>query len=264
MIKAENITVLFHPGTPLETVALREVSLHIAAGEFVTVIGSNGAGKSTLLNVLAGDAIPSSGKVFLQNEDATSRPPHLRAGITARVFQDPLAGTCAHLTIEENMSLAKARGKQRGWRRAVHKHAREQFRARLSPLGLGLENRLGEKVGRLSGGQRQALSLVMATLADARVLLLDEHTAALDPRMAEFVLDLTRRLCAEHKTAALMVTHSLAAALSCGVRTLMLHQGKIVLDIGGETRRGMRPADLLRLFAQNAGQNADDDRMLLG
>lgn len=264
MIEAQDIRVQFHRGTPLETSALRGASVRVPSGEFVTVIGSNGAGKSTLLNVLAGDVSPSSGRVFLDGEDVSFRPPHRRAGIVARVFQDPLAGTCAHLTIEENMSLAAARGRRRGWRRAVNASTRARFRGHLAPLGLGLENRLGEKVGQLSGGQRQALSLVMATLAEARVLLLDEHAAALDPRMAEFVLSLTRRLGAEYRLAVLMVTHSLSAALSCGDRTLMLHQGRIALDVGGETRRGMRPADLLRLFAQNAGEEADDDRLLLG
>ena len=264
MIEARGVEVVFHRGAPLETVALRGANVRIARGEFVTVIGSNGAGKSTLLNVLAGDILPSAGRVFLDGEDMTFRPPERRAGIVARVFQDPLAGTCAHLTMEENMALAAARGRRRGWKMAVERALRAQFRARLAPLELGLENRLGEKVGQLSGGQRQALSLVMATLAEARILLLDEHTAALDPRMAEFMLSLTRRLGAEYELATVMVTHSLSAALSCGARTLMLHRGKVALDVGGDARRGMRPADLLKLFAQNAGETPDDDRLLLG
>lgn len=264
MIEARDIRVSFHSGTPLATAALRGANIKIARGEFVSVIGSNGAGKSTLLNVLAGDIAPDSGRIFLDGEDATLRPPHRRAGIVARVFQDPLAGTCAELTIEENMSLAASRGRRRGWRRALDFSRRAYFRERLSPLGLGLEDRLGEKVGRLSGGQRQALSLVMATLSAARILLLDEHAAALDPRMAEFVFSLTRDLSARYEMAVLMVTHSLSAALSCGTRTIMLHQGKIALDVGGEARKQMRPSDLLRLFAQNAGEEADDDRLLLG
>ena len=264
MIEARDICVSFHSGTPLETAALRKTSFRISRGEFVTVIGSNGAGKSTLLNVLAGDILPNSGNIFLDGKNATSLPPHRRAGVVARVFQDPLAGTCADLTIEENMSLAAARGRRRGWRLAVNDSLRARFRERLSPLGLGLESRLGEKVGRLSGGQRQALSLIMSVLETPRVLLLDEHTAALDPRMAAFVLRLTRELGARHKMAILMVTHSLSAALACGTRTLMLHQGKIALDVAGDTRRAMHPPDLLKLFAQNAGEEADDDRLLLG
>ena len=263
MIRAENIHVIFHADTPLATTALCGIDLHIAAGEFVTVVGSNGSGKSTLLNVLAGDIIPSEGRVFLDDKDATSQPAHRRAAHVARVFQDPLAGTCAHLTIEENMSLAAARGKKRGWQMAVDKKRREEFRRRLSPLGLNLENRLGEKVGQLSGGQRQAVSLVMATLAAARVLLLDEHTAALDPRMASFVLRLTQELGEEYGLAALMVTHSMKAALNCGVRTIMLHQGKIAFEASGEERANMQTADLLRLFAKNCGTEADDDRLLL-
>lgn len=263
MLAARDISVIFHPGGALETSALRGVNLEIGAGQFTTVVGSNGAGKSTLLNVLAGDILPTSGRVILNGKDATGAPPHRRAKIVARVFQDPLAGTCAHLTLEENMSLASSRGSRRGLRLAVDKKRREWFRERLSPLKLNLENRLGEKVGRLSGGQRQALSLVMATLSGAQVLLLDEHTAALDPRMAEFVLDLTQKLCSEHKLTVVMITHSLAAALSCGERTIMLHQGKIVLDTSGPERQTLRPPDLLRLFAENAGEEADDDRLLL-
>ena len=261
MIAAEDIEVVFHPGGALETTALRGVSVHIDEGEFVTVVGSNGAGKSTLLGVLAGDITPTTGKVMFAGKDMTTAPAHQRAANIARVFQDPLAGTCAAMSVEENMALAATRGKQRGWAMATNSQRREMFRERLSPLGLNLENRLNEKVGQLSGGQRQAISLVMATLSDARVLLLDEHTAALDPRMAAFVLELTRTLCAQYHLSVLMVTHSMKAALSCGVRTLMLHRGKIALDIGGDARAGMTAADLLHLFAQNSG--ADDDRLLL-
>lgn len=263
MIEARGVGVIFNPGEVLETPGLRGVDLQLAAGEFASVVGSNGAGKSTLLNVLAGGIKPSAGKVFMDGEDITATPAHRRAKKIARMFQDPLAGTCANLTVEENMALAFSRGKKRGWRLAVSANRRELFRNRLLDLGLNLENRLGEQVGQLSGGQRQAVSLAMATLADSRVLLLDEHTAALDPRMAAFVLELTRRIGEEYKLAILMVTHSMKAALSCGTRTLMLHRGKIVLDIKGEERANLQTADLLRLFAEKSGGEEESDRMLL-
>ncbi|MGU9952087.1 MAG: ABC transporter ATP-binding protein [Gammaproteobacteria bacterium WSBS_2016_MAG_OTU1] len=263
MISARDITMVFHAGDVLETTALRGINLDIAAGEFVTVIGSNGAGKSTLLNILAGDITPTSGDIFIENEKTTSQAAHERARQVARVFQDPLAGTCAYLTIEENMSLALSRGTRRSLRYAVSADRRQFFAQRLQLLGLNLENRLSETAGQLSGGQRQALSLVMAALSDSRILLLDEHTAALDPRMAEFVLELTRRLSEEYSPAILMVTHSMKSALSCGTRTIMLHQGKVALDVGGEERNGMQVQDLLNLFAKNCGQEVDGDRMLL-
>lgn len=264
MIEARGVGVVFNPGGALETPALCGADLALGAGEFATVVGSNGAGKSTLLNVLAGDVAPSSGRVLLDGEDITPVPAHLRAAKIARVFQDPLAGTCADLTVEENMALALLRGKNRGWRLAVSSERREFFRRRLRDLGLNLENRLGERVGQLSGGQRQAVSLAMATLSGNRILLLDEHTAALDPRMAAFVLELTRRIGAEYNLAVLMVTHSMKAALECGGRTLMLHRGEIVLDIKGEERAKLGTPDLLRLFAEKSGGEAESDRMLLG
>lgn len=261
MIQAKDVGVTFRPGDALETEALRSVSLSVEAGEFITVIGSNGAGKSTLLGVLAGDVAPTRGRVMMDGQDVTATPAHRRAGAVARVFQNPLSGTCAELTIEENMALALARGSKRGIGRAVSAKRRAMFKDRLTGLNLGLENRLGETAGGLSGGQRQALCLVMATLADARILLLDEHTAALDPRMAEFVLDLTQKLAAQYKLAALMVTHSMKSALACGDRTIMLHRGQVVLDAGGEKRRAMGVPGLLRLFSEHG---AHDDRVLLG
>lgn len=263
MITVRDIHVVFNAATVLETTALRGIDLTIQKGEFVSVIGSNGAGKSTLLNVLAGDLTPASGDVFLDGDKITGQLTHQRAACVARVFQDPLAGTCAQLSVEENMALAVTRGHRRGWRSAISAARRDLFRQRLRPLKLNLENRLGDLAGQLSGGQRQALSLIMATLSGSKILLLDEHAAALDPRMAEFVLELTRRLSAEYQLAALMVTHSMKAALSCGTRTIMLHRGKIALDVGGTERRAMQVKDLLRLFSQNCGQEADDDRLLL-
>ena len=263
MIALNNIGVTFNAGDVLETTALQNIKLTINAGEFITVIGSNGAGKSTLLNVLAGDITPSSGAVIIDNFDITRMPAHKRAAKIARVFQDPLAGTCAALTIEENMTLSLMRGRRRGLHIAVSDKRREHYRQRLSVLGLGLENRLKEYVGQLSGGQRQAVSLVMATLSGARILLLDEHTAALDPRMATFVLKLTMQLSQQYQLAALMVTHSIKSALSYGSRTLMLHQGSVILDISGQDRQAMTVSRLLRLFSDSSGQEADDDRLLL-
>lgn len=263
MIKAENIEMTFDADTALESTALRGVDLSIAAGEFVTVIGSNGSGKSTLLNILAGDIVPTGGRVLLGDEDVTFMPAHRRAARVARVFQDPLTGTCEHLTVEENMSLAASRGRSRGLRLAVSQRSRELFAERLRSLGLNLENRLGEEVGQLSGGQRQAVSLVMATLSESGVLLLDEHTAALDPRMASFVLSLTRRIGEQYNLAILMVTHSMKSALACGSRTVMLHRGQVVLDIGGEERESLEVSDLLHLFAQKSDTEADESQMLL-
>ena len=264
MISVSSAEVVFNPGTALENRALLGVDLEVGPGEFVTVIGSNGAGKSTLLGVVSGDVPLRSGRVLADGEDVTGVPAHRRAGRVARVFQDPLAGTCAELTVEENMALALGRGTSRGWRLAVTAGRRGLFRERLRGLDLGLENRLGDRVGLLSGGQRQAVSLMMATLAPSRILLLDEHTAALDPRMAAFVLDLTRRVCEEFGLATLMVTHSMKDALSCGNRTLMLHQGEVILDVSGEERSGLTAADLLRLFSEARKEEVDDDKLLLG
>jgi putative ABC transport system ATP-binding protein len=265
VIRVAGIDVVFGRGTPLETRALSGLSLDIPEGQFVTVIGSNGAGKSTLLNVLSGDIRPERGRVEIDGLDVTRWSAPRRAGLVARVFQDPMAGTCEALSVEENMALAFARGRSRGLGRAVGRERRALFGDRLAALGLGLENRLGDRMGLLSGGQRQAVSLLMATLADMKILLLDEHTAALDPRIAGFVLDLTRRIVAEHRLTALMVTHSMRHALDHGDRTVMLHEGTIVFDVAGPTRGGLGVPDLLALFSRvRGGEEIADDTLLLG
>ena len=263
MISVRDVHVTFGRGTPLENRALRGLDLAVPEGEFITVIGSNGAGKSTLLNVLSGDARAERGTVEVDGIDVTRWPTPKRAGLIARVFQDPMAGTCERLTIEENMALAQARGRARGLGAALDRSRRALFRDKLAMLGLGLENRLGDSMGLLSGGQRQAVSLLMSTLAGTKTLLLDEHTAALDPRTAAFVLDLTRRIVDEQKLTALMVTHSMRDALDHGSRTVMLHEGKVVFDIEGERRKAMDVPDLLRLFKQVRGEELSDDSLLL-
>jgi putative ABC transport system ATP-binding protein len=264
MIAAENIVVTFNRGTPMETPALRGLDLAIPEGQFVTVIGSNGAGKSTLLNVLTGDAAVAKGRIVIDGEDVTGWSPPRRAAMVARVFQDPLAGSCADLSIEENLALAAARGRRRGLGLAVDRRRRDAFRDQLRRLGLGLENRLGDRMGLLSGGQRQAVSLLMATLQPMKILLLDEHTAALDPKTAEFVLDLTRRIVEDQKLTTLMVTHSMRQALDYGERTLMLHEGRVVFDVTGETRKGLDVPHLLDLFAKHRDETLADDSLLLG
>ena len=264
MIELTGIHVTFARGTPLETRALQGVDLAIDQGEFVTLIGSNGAGKSTVLGVLTGDVQPERGRVLIAAEDVTRLGAPARAGLVARVFQDPLAGTCDGLSIQENMALAHARGRSRGLRLALAPATRELFRARLAELGLGLEQRLAEPIGALSGGQRQAVSLVMATLAEARILLLDEHTAALDPRTAAFVLELTDRVVAQHRLTTLMVTHSMRQALDHGGRTVMLHEGRVVFDIKGPARTGMDVPDLIALFHRTGGAEIADDKLLAG
>ena len=264
MIELNNIRITFNEGTVLENKALRGVSLRIPAQEFVTIIGSNGAGKSTLLGAVSGEALISSGKVKIDNVDVTGWPVHKRARYAARVFQNPLAGTCATLTIEENMALACSRGKKRGWQLALSGKRRKYFQDRIAMLELGLEDRLRDSIGLLSGGQRQAVSLVMATLSDSHLLLLDEHTAALDPRMAAFILDLTNRVVKEFGLTVMMVTHSMKDALASGQRTVMLHQGKIVLDVAGAERDKLDVAHLLEMFNRVRGEELADDSLLLG
>ncbi|MBB5214094.1 ABC transporter ATP-binding protein [Parapusillimonas granuli] len=263
MLSAKNIHITFNAGTPIETRALRGLSLEIPTGQFVTVIGSNGAGKSTFLNAVSGDIPIDSGSIAIDNQDVTRQPVWERARQVARVFQDPMAGTCEDLTIEENMALASCRGERRGLGRAVRASMRNEFRDRLATLGLGLENRLTDRIGLLSGGQRQAVSLLMASMRPSRILLLDEHTAALDPRTAEFVLELTTRIVSESKLTTMMVTHSMRQALDVGERTVMLHQGNVVLDVSGPERQGLDVPDLLRMFERVRGEKLADDGLLL-
>ncbi|MDX1450942.1 MAG: ABC transporter ATP-binding protein [Oleiphilaceae bacterium] len=263
MIRAEQLEVIFNAGTPLENRALRGVSIDIPKGQFVTVIGSNGAGKSTLLNALAGEVSCQQGHILLDDEDITAWPVHRRAPLIARVFQDPLMGTCENLTIEENLALAMSRTQRRGLGKAAKQAYRERFRERLATLQLGLENRLTDKIGLLSGGQRQAVSLLMAALQPMKLLLLDEHTAALDPKTAQFILELTQSIVAEQNLTALMVTHSMKQALAVGDRTIMLHQGRIALDVAGDDRKGLGTQDLLDLFHKNH-EAVEDDALLLG
>jgi putative ABC transport system ATP-binding protein len=264
VISIKDIKVVFGRGTPLQKQALNGVSLTIEEGSFVTVIGSNGAGKSTLLGVLAGDVMASEGQVLIGKTDVTRKSTAARAGLVARVFQDPLTGSCGALSIEENLALAARRGERRGLASALGSNRRDEFRERIAELNLGLENRLKDRMDLLSGGQRQAVSLVMATLAGSEVLLLDEHTAALDPGMAEFVMNLTQKIVSERKLTTLMVTHSMRQALDYGHRTIMLHGGEIVLDVAGDNRKNLQVEDLIAMFRKMRGQTLDDDALLIG
>jgi len=264
VIELAGIHVRFGAGTPLEMHALRGIDLVIGEGQFVTVIGSNGAGKSTLLNVLSGDTPVASGRVLIGGRDVTRLPSHARAAFVARVFQDPKMGTCEGLTLEENLALACSRGRRRGLARALSLVRQTQLQEALAELGLGLETRLKDSVGLLSGGQRQALSLLMATLQPIEILLLDEHTAALDPRTAEQVLALTDRIIGRDRLTVLMVTHSMQQALRFGHRTLMLHEGGIIFDIAGPERAQTTVSDLLALFERRRGVELADDALLLG
>ncbi|MCY0150369.1 ABC transporter ATP-binding protein [Hoeflea sp. G2-23] len=264
MIELSDVHVTFNPGTPLETKALRGVNLNVPEGQFLTVIGSNGAGKSTCLNLIAGLCRPASGTVAVAGDDISDWPIYRRSKFLSRVFQDPKMGTCEDLTILENFALAQGRTRPRGFRMAVTRTIKDEAAERLKVLGLGLENRLHDKVGLLSGGQRQAVSLLMATTGDTKVLLLDEHTAALDPKTAGFVLELTQSIVAELKLTVVMVTHSMAQALHVGDRTVMFHRGRIVTDIDGPKRAAMHVNDLLALFKQEQHEELSDDALLLG
>ncbi|KZY42325.1 MULTISPECIES: ABC transporter ATP-binding protein [unclassified Oleiphilus] len=262
MISMSKVDVSFNLGSPLENHVLKGIDLTIPKHQFITVIGSNGAGKSTLLNALSGEVAVQTGQIHLDDQDITKLPVHKRARWIARVFQDPLTGTCEDLTIEENLALAQARTSRRGLQRAARREFKQSFINKLKSLELGLEYRLEDKIGLLSGGQRQAVSLLMAALQPSKLLLLDEHTAALDPKTAKFILNLSEEIIRSEKLTALMVTHSMNQALSVGDRTLMLHQGQVVLDVSGKQREGMNSQDLLDQFHKNHDA-LDDDKLVL-
>lgn len=265
MLKINHIAKTFNPGTITEKVALVDVDLHLKPGDFVTVIGGNGAGKSTTLNAVAGTFTVDSGSIEVDGVDVTRLPEYKRAQYLGRVFQDPMTGTAATMSIEDNMALAFRRGEKRSpFRWGITSKERERYRDALATLELGLENRMSSKVGLLSGGQRQALTLLMATLKQPKLLLLDEHTAALDPKTAAKVLQLTRKLIAENKLTAMMVTHNMKDALQYGNRTVMLHEGKVILDINAQTKERMHVDDLLQMFEKASGSALNNDRMLLG
>lgn len=263
MLDVKNIYKTFNPGTVNEKTALRGVSLTLNDGDFVTVIGGNGAGKSTLLNAVAGVWPVDEGCISIGGVDVTKLPEHKRAKYIGRVFQDPMMGTAATMQIEENMALAARRGRVRTLRPGITRDERDHYREMLKILDLGLEDRLTSKVGLLSGGQRQALTLLMAALRKPDLLLLDEHTAALDPGTAEKVLKLTRDIVAEHRITTMMVTHNMKQALELGNRTLMMADGNVVLDVSGQERAGMTVDDLLRRFKAGTGKDLDNDRILL-
>ncbi len=248
MLRIENISKSFNVGTANETRALKGVNLSLASGEFVIVIGSNGGGKSTILNAVGGMFPVDGGKILIGGKDVTSLAEHKRASYVGRVFQDPMQGTAANMTIEENLALAARRGCQRTLRRGLARSEREGYRKALAQLGLGLEGRMGAKVGLLSGGQRQALTLLMATLQRPDVLLLDEHTAALDPKTAAKVLHLSNALVREHKLTTLMVTHNMRDALKYGDRLVMMDEGRISYDISGEEKAALTTAQLVDKF----------------
>ena len=264
MLTLTNIQKTFGIGTVNEKAALRGIDLHLDAGDFVTVLGSNGAGKSTLFGAIAGAFRLDSGTVVLDGQDITLLPDYKRSKVIGRLFQDPLRGTAPSMTIEENMALAYLRASHS---RSPFSHItvadRREFREKLSMLGLGLEDRMDHPVGLLSGGQRQALTLLMATLVTPKLLLLDEHTAALDPATAEKVLGLTRQIVAENHITCMMITHNMQSALEHGSRTIMMDRGGIILDVAGEERAALGVADLLERFRQVAGSMLDNDRILL-
>ncbi|MDY3919527.1 MAG: ABC transporter ATP-binding protein [Candidatus Limivivens sp.] len=263
MLDIQEIHKTFNPGTVNEKVALDGVTLHLNEGDFVTIIGGNGAGKSTTLNAVAGVWPVDEGRISIGGVDVTRLPEHKRARYLGRVFQDPMTGTAAGMQIEENMALAARRGTVRTLRSGITKKERDEYREQLKRLGLGLENRLTAKVGLLSGGQRQALTLLMATLKKPQLLLLDEHTAALDPKTAAKVLELTEEIVTEQKLTAMMVTHNMKDAIRHGNRLIMMHEGRIIYDVAGEEKQKLTVADLLAKFGQASGGEFANDRMML-
>ena len=263
MLDLKNICKTFNSRTINEKVALNGVNLHLNEGDFITMIGGNGAGKSTLLNAVAGVWPIDQGSIVLAGQDITKLSEHRRAALLGRVFQDPMMGTAATMQIEENLAIAARRGKRRTLRVGITRDEREEYREKLKVLGLGLENRLTAKVGLLSGGQRQALTLLMATLNAPKLLLLDEHTAALDPKTAAKVLELTESIIAEKHLTAMMVTHNMKDAIRLGNRLIMMDEGRIVVDVSGDEKKRLHKSDLLELFEKAAGRELTGDRTLL-
>ena len=263
MLELRNVTKVFNPGTVNEKVALDGLSLTLNDGDFVTVIGGNGAGKSTMLNAISGVWKPDEGQILIDGQDIISMPEYKRAKFLGRVFQDPMMGTAAGMGIDENLALASRRGKRRGLGWGITKAEREGYRQLLAELGLGLENRISTKVGLLSGGQRQAITLLMASLRQPRLLLLDEHTAALDPKTAAKVLELSDRIISQNHLTALMVTHNMHDAIVHGNRLIMVQNGKITLDIAGEEKKKLTVEQLLAQFSKVSGQEFTSDRALL-
>ena len=257
MLNIEHISKTFGAGTVNEKIAIDDLSLHLKSGDFVTVIGSNGAGKSSMMNCIAGVYKPDTGKIFLDGRDITKQPEHKRSTMIGRVFQDPMKGTAFGMTIEENLAIAFSKNRGHGLRRGIGNADRALFREKLALLGMGLEDRMKEKAKLLSGGQRQALTLFMAVITEPKLLLLDEHTAALDPAAARKVLEMTDRFADSDKLCTLMITHNMKAALEHGNRTVLMQEGKIVMDIAGEERRAMTVEKLVEKFA------IQNDRMLL-
>lgn len=264
MLIMKNVSKTFNPGTVNEKCALKNLNLELKDGDFATIIGSNGAGKSTLFNAITGAFFIDRGLIVLDGEDITYQKEHVRSKVIGHLFQDPLKGTAPHMTIEENMALAYLRAKtsKNAYFSRINAADKAKFREHLALLDMGLEDRMKQPVGLLSGGQRQALTLLMATMVTPKILLLDEHTAALDPATAKKVLDLTKQIVAERKITCLMVTHNMHQALELGNRTLMMDSGNIILDVSGEKRAGMTVEDLLEQFAVCAGKHSDNDRIL--
>ncbi|MDK2880840.1 MAG: putative tryptophan/tyrosine transport system ATP-binding protein [Clostridia bacterium] len=264
MLRVENICKTFNKGSINEKVAIDNLSLFLDEGEFVTVIGGNGAGKSTLINCIAGVYEIDSGRIFLDGMDITYTPEYKRSQYIGRVFQDPLLGTAFDMTIEENLAIAYAKGKPKNLKAGITKADRALFREKLALLELGLEDRLKEKVSCLSGGQRQALTLLMATIVKPKLLLLDEHTAALDPATAKKVLQLTDEIVKKEKLCTIMITHNIKAALEYGTRTIMMHEGKIIMDLNSKDKEKVTVEWLIEQFNRKIGTEFDNDRMLLG
>ncbi len=264
MLKIENVRKVFNEGTVNEKVALNGLNLHLKPGDFVTVIGGNGAGKSTMLNSVAGAYPVDEGKILIDGVDVTKLPEYKRAKFIGRVFQDPMMGTAATMQIEENLALAARRGKPRTLRSGISAKEREEYKEKLKILDLGLEERLTAKVGLLSGGQRQALTLLMATLQEPKLLLLDEHTAALDPKTAAKVLEATQRIVERSNLTTLMITHNMRDAITYGNRLVMMYDGHIVVDVSGEEKKNLTVEQLLALFSKASGSNEANDKLLLG
>ncbi len=264
MLEIKDIYKTFNSGTINEKRALQGVSLHLKPGDFVTVIGGNGAGKSTLMNSVSGAYQVDEGKIYIDGKDVTHLPEHKRAQYIGRVFQDPMMGTAATMQIEENMALAARRGKVRTLLPGITKAERAEYKEMLKILDLGLEDRMTAKVGLLSGGQRQALTLLMATLKKPKLLLLDEHTAALDPKTAAKVLDVTEKIVSKNNLTTLMITHNMRDAIAYGNRLIMMYDGKVVVDVSGEEKKNLTVEQLLNLFSQASGSDEADDKLLLG